>query len=108
MQTLLEELKEFMDNPTGYFEGELKDKVDELIEKEKHGNWISVKDSLPEDNVWVLAAIEGKGVLTELAVHCTNCLDGNMQRTTGWLTSCSGTPETRITHWQKLPEPPKI
>lgn len=36
--TLLEELKEFMDNPTGYFEGELKDKVDELIEREKEVN----------------------------------------------------------------------
>ena len=69
--------------------------------------WINVKDRLPENNVWVLVAIENVGVLTELGIYCCDCENGTGKLSTGWLTSCSLHKEERITHWMPLPEPPK-
>lgn len=70
------------------------------------GGWVRVEDGLPENNVWVLAAIAGKGILTGLACYCKDCESGT-GKTSGWLTSDSPHPEKRITHWQPLPAPPQ-
>ncbi len=64
-------------------------------------SWISVKDKLPEQDGPILA---WSGVLGDLPSFCT----GGYEL---WNWSTEDSPHdyrlNGITHWQKLPEPPK-
>ena len=68
--------------------------------------WISVKDRLPEEGAWVIAATflrvsiteEKRRVVAELFFNGTD-------ESAAWL-KCGAWPN-EVTHWQPLPEPPE-
>ena len=75
----------------------LKGVIRDLIEAAKGGNWISVKDRLPENYVEVLAW----GQTAERFPFCSVAeIDGS------GVWNSAGYELDTITHWQPLPEPP--
>jgi hypothetical protein len=61
--------------------------------------WISVKDRLPEDRVYVLVAF-GQATRVSAFSYCYKSEEGIWYRSDGYQTSAD------ITHWMPLPEPP--
>lgn len=69
-------------------------------------NWISVNDRLPDDDDLVLVSISGKyrNTTFSAALELARCTESE-----GWIVEAY--PEwtnPNITHWQPLPEPPKL
>jgi hypothetical protein len=61
--------------------------------------WISVKDRLPDENVWVIVAANG---VTQYGTAFLDCEGWN------WFGGESDiAPTYEMSHWQPLPEPPK-
>ena len=69
-----------------------------LEQSEKKEEWVSVDERLPETQAWCLCAIKG-GVL----VYACEYFHTIKQ----WYGYGDAFPETRITHWQPLPNPPQ-
>ncbi len=71
------------------------------------GEWISVKERLPEINRWVLANWVCEWNNKSFESLCIAKLGKNGE----WLTNDSEYPyfmsDEKITHWMPLPEPPK-
>ena len=78
-----------------WFEEKIKKIADHLIQ---HGvtvqEWVSVEDRLPEENTTVIVATDNGIVFQCLySYDGWNLWDGN---------------EVNITHWQPMPQPPKV
>lgn len=68
--------------------------------------WISVKDKLPEENVYVLGL--NKEGSFYIVCYCTTNKD--RYNYDGWeynLCPCCDFVDGKFTHWMPLPEPPK-
>lgn len=62
--------------------------------------WISVKDSMPDNGEVIVYAPDGTNQIKELVISA-NCI-GNRFYTGYYSNSISG-----VTHWMPLPNPPK-
>lgn len=74
------------------------------VEAEPDKGWISVKDKMPEFNQKVIVVyndVDPTGVPIRRLVIAELAVDGY------WMEGCTWHPDTSITHWQPLPEPPK-
>jgi len=60
-------------------------------------NWISVEDSMPENDVRVIGCTDYDGVLYDMLLR-----DGN------WMTDCTRWSGDTVTHWQHDLQPPEI
>ena len=66
--------------------------------------WISVKERLPEDGVFVLTRYKNNDMVVACVFEHDECLDFWRAMTDeGWCADCDAEP----THWMQLPEPPK-
>lgn len=74
------------------------------IEAEPVNGWISVKDRLPEYNQKVFVVyndVDPTGVSIRRLIIAELAVDGY------WMEGCTWHPDTSITHWRYLPQPPK-
>lgn len=65
------------------------------------GEWISVKDRLPEDGQEILIYVTVPG---NMPIQVATCIDGDGEL---WLDSGYSFGDD-VTHWMELPEPPKV
>ena len=74
------------------------------VEAEPDSGWISVDDRLPEYNQKVFVVyndVDPTGVSIRRLIIAELAVDGY------WMEGCTWHPDTSITHWRPLPEPPK-
>lgn len=79
---------------------DLPEKKKKVVEEPKSGEWISVKDRLPEDNENVLAHTRYGEIRVFLSDEEGDWFD---ERGRFYSRNTSGA----VTHWMPLPEPPK-
>lgn len=64
-------------------------------------NWISVKDKMPEEEIYIL-------VFAEEGVQSGRYRGGDSDYEWAWTeASCCSHPIEKVTHWMLFPEPPK-
>lgn len=80
-------------------------RVEQMMEHFVKPDWISVKDRLPKFNQKVFAVYNdtdyGDGISIRRLIIAELTVDGY------WLEGVIWHPDTSITHWMPLPEPPK-
>lgn len=74
--------------------------------------WISVKDRIPEDGVWVLCVDTSKRMVVAKCERQTSYYSPHSFESPGeWISwdswHCCGSEADDPTHWMPLPEPPK-
>jgi len=101
--TLMREAADFIDDLVSAL-NHADEQIASLVEAAEKRKWVSVRERLPEDGVYVL----GRYKNNDMAVVCVFEHDEEFDFwramvDEGWETDCDAPP----THWMQLPEAPK-